>query len=809
METDDGKQGDSPKPTGDSVSLQEKVSLLHTTSVSSPSLSISAPPAEENVDMPAVTSHEVDHISDENDLSDISEMKDKSDKDGKEKYSQTEQDTGNEHVAPASSPSSSSRSDNTVLVEAVSLTNESEEPSCNINPSSSFVSSVSETETVNVLEKAKEDESQTVTKMDIDTDPSDDTHAARVLSDGGESPRGSDNTIINGNTEDLSSTNTDSVKGTEVSNTEKSPEDPCSLRQGGEDVPVIKLQGIKCSLGKDTDVSEDNLCSSSNTNDFSSVSNKNVGERLEEDASINVPEVEHSDEEGRSAKVDKTHSSQQLHSSTRPPSTQTLPLSNTGDAEKGHLAQESAHVDVEETAKDKVDAETLNHEAVADGEPGLSDLQETMNCESLKENTPLCLLPAVKPQTLETHSSPGKLSVGDEHISTNAKPLQPAPNVEGDGVIEKPVVKDCPQDTSCTTSLIQSAAVKDGQNKCLEAFARLPEKQSSHLAGHDEASPAAASDKPPEYIGQVRSEMGPPLPPVITPLSTPPKASRSINPRQAIGKLSFPSPMDRLASPTTPVTTHTTPTRQHTNPSSLNSPLPPNGVPSSPLQFGSATPKHAVPVPGRLPPTAMNSSPSSASSPSQENSMRMLDTMYPELSARARTLSILRGNVSLSICPSDSGALPATDSQMSGFKTINSISTAFTKAETRGAKRQASGSAQVKNNKCPRIDSCSPADSPVTPSSSNSGDEVVSLQTLGPGQLKSASQLMTCGESEKQDLVVNALNKVENQCFDLLPVIRSHLFVGTLPKKPVLRDEEKEVIAEICQSTLVSVLYTL
>ncbi|XP_040901322.1 little elongation complex subunit 1 [Toxotes jaculatrix] len=815
METVEGEKENHPKPFDDSVPLQQEEASLFITSASSHCPNLSALPAEEIVDLPVVTAHEVEHISDENDtkgfgqkeFSGITETKDESSTGGEEmnlkKDTQTEQETESVQILAALS---SSTSDNAVLVEVVSLTSERQEASCSENPSSGIASSISETE--NVFGKAKEDQSESVTKMDVDGSPSDFTDAKTVTTCGGESPRGSDNTVVSETAGDAqlvtSSTLTDCVKDTEVSNTEngseakESHQNSCCLREESQDVTVVNLQEIQFSLGKDTGMPEDKLCASSSSNGCSSASNKNVEEN---DGSIN-----NNKQEQRTERADKTHSSPESHSSIRPQSPQMFSLLRMEDSDKGHTGQESGQANVETPSQKKVDVETLESATVDDHGPSRSDSQETKtaNCESLTENThslyrqltSSCLFP-----------NPGNI----EHISTNKKTLQPGPNLEEEAVTEEPVVKDLPQgrvDASSTTSLLQTAAATNGQNICLEPCERVLEKHSPHITQEAEETspePASVSAQPPECIGQVRSEMGPPLPPLLTPLCTPPKAGKSINPRQAIGKLSFPSPMDRLASPTTPVLTpHMTPNSQHLSSSSQNSPVPPNGVPSSPLQFGSATPKHAVPVPGRLPLTAMNSSPSSSSSPSQENSMRILDTMYPELSARARTLSILRGNVGLSICSAESGTLSTTtDSQMSGFKSINSISTAFTKTEMRGEKRQAVSLPQLKNSKCRRLDSSSPtiSRSPVPLCSSNIGEETTSPQTPRLEQLKNetASQSMDSGEAAEQDLVVNALKKIENQCFDLLPVIQSHLHSGKLPKKPVLRDEEKEVISEISQ----------
>lgn len=444
----------------------------------------------------------------------------------------------------------------------------------------------------------------------------------------------------------------------------------------------------------------------------------------------------------------------------------------------------------------------------------------TVNCKASKEDrhslcrqlSPSCLLPTVKLVSLDTQPTPGILDadVQTEIISTNIQ--SPSFSLEEQGVPKSATNEDQAQDKmneGDTTPLIQNPAATEEQDQSLDLQTVEPEnliREEKTTSGESSAEAQA-----PECISNVRGEMGPPLPRLLTPLKTPPKANRSINPRQAIGKLLFPSPMDGIESPTSPTQTNRTPNRHQLSSLSTNSPLPLNGVPSSPLQFGSATPKHAVPVPGRLPLTAMSSSPSSSSTtPSQENSMRFLDTMYPELSARARTLSILRGNVNLNICSSEGGTLPTTDSQKSSFKTINSTSTAFTKTEVRGEKRPAIGLPQPKSSKCLRLDQAAGVTrNQVLASSSKSGDDTSSAQnpTLEQPKTETTPSPQKSVEHPQKNLIVNSLGKIEDQCFDLLPVIRSHLHVGNLPKKPVLRDEEKEVIAEVCQSNSVSRLF--
>nr|XP_040021903.1 little elongation complex subunit 1 [Gasterosteus aculeatus aculeatus] len=640
--------------------------------------------------------------------------------------------------------------------------------------------------------------------------PSDVTGSQAVTPGGGEFPSSKDETSLiaeRGNERLVSSPVTfptciDSVANAEVTNREdgsetgKGPQDYCGLGEDSQAPTVFKPQEDRSCHSNDPAVPDDNSRSTSSSN--VSVSSRNVEERLERDPSTKAPGEETWNKAQGAEVIDVAASPSEASGANRPPSPSEFPLLEIDDDdEESHAERESGNADVDTSSKKDDDPETLISEMLAGCEPLSSDPPETVSCESLEEGihsacrrlSPLCLLPTLK--------------------------LQAVPNLVEKRVIQTAKVKHQLQHSVAarnhkemkynlrsvrSAASVESASAKTGRENSLGSCVKVHDRPSAQVARAKGSSPEATKPQPPECIGQVRCEMGPPLPRLLTPLTTPPKAGKPINPRQAIGKLSFPSPMDGPALPATPVPAHSTPVNQHAGSSSLNSPLPPSGVPSSPLQFGSATPKHAVPVPGRLPAAAISSTVSSSpSSPSQENSMRILDTMYPELSAHGRTLSILRGNVGLSVGPPEEGGSPTTaDGQASRFKTVSS--TAFT--ETRGGKRPAPYLPPPKSSKCLRLDNCSPTAScaevpSAAASSPNSGEEGTSPWMPSFARLKTEPN---GAEAEEQNLIAKCLMKIENQAFDLMPVIRSHLHVGNLPKKPVLRDEEKEVISEICRN---------
>lgn len=349
-----------------------------------------------------------------------------------------------------------------------------------------------------------------------------------------------------------------------------------------------------------------------------------------------------------------------------------------------------------------------------------------------------------------------------------------------------------PQDVCAPTSVVQILSDVDKGKKLspLTAFA---------------SRDAPASTPSPEFIGRVRTEMGPPLPPAVMPLTaTPPKFGNQHTPVRPKVQLSAWLPPDVPLSPKQqPVVSSLEGLQDEAKQSPcLTTPSPSCGVPSSPLQFGSATPKHAVPVPGRLPSSALNSSSPSAS---QENSMQMLDSMYPDLSAQARTLNILRGNVNLARTGSENGASPPSVNQISGNKTINSSSTAFTKTEQK-AKRTGVNMLLPKSAKKLRLDACSPVPVNTTSSIAINNDRPTSV-TESAEPLSSSSNQEQNAESkteskrdDKEFQISDALEKLQMMCFDVLPVIKSHVFLGRISEVPVLRDEEKSVISDFCSS---------
>lgn len=354
------------------------------------------------------------------------------------------------------------------------------------------------------------------------------------------------------------------------------------------------------------------------------------------------------------------------------------------------------------------------------------------------------------------------------------------------------------------------------------------------LANADTSTPTDCS---PDTLSKIRQEVGPPLPPLLAPLiATPPRTSQPLSPLISSSSPSSPtSPVGQISplceTPVPPVMSpwpedprRASPPDPSPSPSAVSAS---ERVVSSPLQFCAATPKHALPVPGRLPPCASGHA---AVGGPQENSVKILDTMYPELSARARTLNILKGNIQLTRGPSaDCKNLPGPASAMIGFKTITSAATAFVKTgsssggdcnqdksrdlgtqQDSGGKRTLSAST-LRSAKRLRLDTGSPE--PETRGVTAEGIHKNLPGNLPPAEIATTDAERSCSSPaisavsqlplnpketvESHDkAIANALKKIAEFSFDLLPVIRSHVYVGNISKKPVMRDQEKEVVYE-------------
>ncbi|NXQ35166.1 ICE1 protein, partial [Alaudala cheleensis] len=344
-----------------------------------------------------------------------------------------------------------------------------------------------------------------------------------------------------------------------------------------------------------------------------------------------------------------------------------------------------------------------------------------------------------------------------------------------------------------------------------------------------------------EMINKIREEIGPPLPPLLLPLiATPPKTACIVSPvMSSTSQSSLLSPLDDLISPLckTPILPLMSPLTDTPTVKSalLFSPPSPSEmsvgrkIRSSPLKFCTSIPKHALPVPGRFP---LFGAVSAGPGAPQENSVKILDTMYPELSARARTLNILKGNIQLNRCAfPDSQNLPGPVSQIGGFKATASTSTAFVKAgsnlksdsskyEDKDVQAQQLFSrssnhlekrtllqvSMPRSAKRLRLDSELPgmesSDITAVRKTKNTISEKQEAFHSKSYEISDSSLSSNLEESlpVKKDPdcqeVSLALKKVAESCFDLLPVIKGHVYVGNTSKIPVMRDEEREVVYE-------------
>ncbi|XP_037654755.1 little elongation complex subunit 1 isoform X2 [Choloepus didactylus] len=388
---------------------------------------------------------------------------------------------------------------------------------------------------------------------------------------------------------------------------------------------------------------------------------------------------------------------------------------------------------------------------------------------------------------------------------------------------------------------LASSRVETNQNEVSPSFSGErgnPKTQRSQtqtiLANADTSTPTDCSS---DTLSKIRQEVGPPLPPLLAPLiATPPRTVQLASPLISSCSPSSPaSPAGHIS----PVCEMPVPPPMSPLPDGLGQPSPlcasssPSAasigerVLSSPLQFCAATPKHALPVPGRLPPLA--SGHTTVAGP-QENSVKILDSMYPELSARARTLSILKGNLHLKRGPTaDCANLQGPVSAITGFKGITSTSTAFVKTgvssgndcnqdksgelrthQDSGGKRTLSAST-MRSAKRLRLDTESPEletrEAAIeginqSPQSNIPQAEAVTTNEERSSFVPAVKTMLQLPLNPKETVeshdkaIANALKKMADSSFDLLPVIRSHVYVGNISKKPVMRDQEKEVVYE-------------
>ncbi|XP_037010258.2 LOW QUALITY PROTEIN: little elongation complex subunit 1 [Artibeus jamaicensis] len=360
--------------------------------------------------------------------------------------------------------------------------------------------------------------------------------------------------------------------------------------------------------------------------------------------------------------------------------------------------------------------------------------------------------------------------------------------------------------------------------------AQRPQTQTI-LANADTSTPMDCST---DTLSKIRQEVGPPLPPLLAPLiATPPRTSHPVSPLISSSSPSSPtSPVGQLSPlceiPVPPIMSPLLEDARRASPS-CTSPSPSavstgERILSSPLQFCATTPKHALPVPGRLPPCA--SAHTTVAGP-QENSIKILDTMYPELSARARTLNILKGNIQLTRGPpADRQNLPGPVSAITGFKAISSMSTAFVKtggssggdcnqdkSRDLGTQQDPSGKRTLsacilRSAKRLRLDSGSSeseggsttSEGVNKPPCRNLPQAEVAATDEEPSSVSAASSGSQLPLNPKETVeshdkaIADALKKIAESSFDLLPVIRSHVYVGNISKKPVMRDQEKEVV---------------